>query len=111
MSKRKVTAGGYEDSSDDPDIEQAIVLEPPVKKPKPAYAPPRLSVATQLGIGEFQLPRLKPPFVRPSATPSVIRALPTRSRPAKGSATPEIEGDRNDDGEALLNRVCKYRFH
>ncbi|KAG8738429.1 hypothetical protein FRC10_006847 [Ceratobasidium sp. 414] len=53
MSKRKVAAGGYDDSSDKPDI----TLDPLSKRSRSApYAPARLTASLKLGLGAFQLP-------------------------------------------------------
>lgn len=78
MSKRKVVAGGYEESSDGSDSEAVIFPNPPAKKAKPApFAPPRLSLATRPGPNALQLPKSCGPSVHRSVFPSEPCKRPT----------------------------------
>lgn len=57
MSKRKATAGGYEDSSDGSDIEFVDTPEQGPKRSKlTPYAPPRLTTASGPSLGGFRFP-------------------------------------------------------
>ncbi|KAG9089974.1 hypothetical protein FS749_000914 [Ceratobasidium sp. UAMH 11750] len=58
MSKRKIIAGGYEDSDSETSIEPLDLPNPPAKRGKSGpYAPPRIGVAPAGALGAFQVPR------------------------------------------------------
>ncbi|KAB5587918.1 hypothetical protein CTheo_8639 [Ceratobasidium theobromae] len=60
MSKRKITVGGYEESSDNSGTELAMsVPQAVVKRIRPPVVPPRLSTAPKPGTEHFQLPQPK----------------------------------------------------
>lgn len=110
MSKHKVTAGGYDDSSDGPEMEQVTVADRVVKKakPNPVYAPPRLSATPKPGMGGFQLPQSKPRFSRDSSTPGYVTPPTSRLQPTKvpDAMVPDITIDKGNDHEMDEAREC-----
>jgi hypothetical protein len=101
MSKRRVVAGGYAESSDGFEDEPVSAPEPPVKKAKPEpFAPPRSSCSSTRGsmsLGPASVSSRRPtPLLEPtsrsqSANPPTLRN------------TPEL-----NDSQALREEVCEY---
>ncbi|KAG9085101.1 hypothetical protein FS749_004696 [Ceratobasidium sp. UAMH 11750] len=71
MPKRKIVAGGYEESSDGSEPELLVPeLDAPAKKLKAAsYAPLRISTAPKAGAGTFHFPRHVSATTHSSARP------------------------------------------
>ncbi|KAF8598962.1 hypothetical protein BDV93DRAFT_560861 [Ceratobasidium sp. AG-I] len=118
MSKRKVMAGGYEESSDD--FQPELGESPPraSKRPLPApYAPPRLTAASKSGLGTFQLPgtiglaRLPLPASRHASLPPNRNLSLPGSRAASLSAsssrrsTPVVESVRSTGNTPKLGEL------
>ncbi|KAG9085356.1 hypothetical protein FS749_004476 [Ceratobasidium sp. UAMH 11750] len=118
MSKRKIVAGGYEESSDVSDIDGRVDTEQALKRSKSApYAPPRLT------SGSFLLPRSVSSSIRGSVPPrqvSLSRSTPeimmvqdrvdTRgSTPAEGlsSAPKGPNGPPKLQSDAKLDRILE----
>ncbi|KAG8696492.1 hypothetical protein FRC08_007114 [Ceratobasidium sp. 394] len=74
MLKRKIVAGGYEESSDDSESELLITkLDAPTKKLKAtSYTPLRISTAPTAGAGTFRFPRHASATAYSSALPSSV---------------------------------------
>ncbi|KAF8603709.1 hypothetical protein BDV93DRAFT_508345 [Ceratobasidium sp. AG-I] len=107
MSKRKVVAGGYEESSDGGDDESVLVLESTTKRPKPVpYAPPRLSTVPKAATGPFQLPRSQTPSLRGSAPPGSATSSTSNSMlPSKPLTSTSHAGTSLQNNWAVLDAV------
>jgi hypothetical protein len=103
MSKRKVMAGGYEESSDDFQPDPGNSPQRPPRRV--AYAPPRLTTASKAGPGVFQLPGVIA-LPRAPVPPSRHLSLPSTSsrRP-----TPAIESAHSARNTPDI-QVCEYRI-
>ncbi|KAG9093099.1 hypothetical protein FRC06_011673 [Ceratobasidium sp. 370] len=97
MSKCKIVAGGYEESSDGPDIDLIASPKPSSKRSKSApYAPPRLTIPSKPGPTPFQLPSSAVSSTRGSVPPRHVSTSSRRPTPAPDNTqtarnTPEIQ--------------------
>ncbi|KAG9092551.1 hypothetical protein FS749_015622 [Ceratobasidium sp. UAMH 11750] len=89
MSKRKVVAGGYEESSDGPDFELDFDTENPAKKAKSAsYAPIRLTTMPKTGTAPFQLPQSRSSSAHSAATHALTPFLSSSRLPSGAASLP-----------------------
>lgn len=107
MSKRKV-AGGYDESSDGPEVGVILITEPATKKPKPVpYAPPRLSVAPKPNISAFQFPLAQTHTTRTSVPPGAPLVSTLHLRPESEGAQPGLDLPDLAEKQATLQESCK----
>ncbi|KAG9074291.1 hypothetical protein FRC06_010793, partial [Ceratobasidium sp. 370] len=99
MSKRKVVAGGYEESSDGIEIDPSAGFELSLKRSKSTpYAPPRLTVQSKSVAGAFRLPGSAASSMRGSVPPlSSRRSTPASDSIQTARSTPEIQTSRDSE--------------
>ncbi|KAB5587443.1 hypothetical protein CTheo_9119 [Ceratobasidium theobromae] len=97
MLKRKVIAGGYEESSDISEPELPIVRAA-TKKVRPPAAPPRLSTAPKPGMEGFRLPRSKSLTVLTSTTFDPVGLSNPEAKSATRSTSQDNGSNMAPDG-------------
>ncbi|KAG8766625.1 hypothetical protein FRC12_006749 [Ceratobasidium sp. 428] len=98
MSKRKVIAGGYEDSSDGPELELDSVADEPSKRARSvSYAPVRLTTMSKTASFPFQLPQLP---ARSVSNPTISQQI--KSNPSSQSELVALDPPTSGSGSQPL---------